>query len=191
MLSAFSRTHKICISHTHFPSLHLYTPHSPAPALILLPLQLPVWKGERRVWLNRCGDFSCLSMDHNALRLPCLFIWVSERHFPQWQWKDLVARELLFVCFLLTNLQAGDTSGHRVLGSVDPHSVVWFRWLGTMWVGHHCCLFFLISCLLPFHPSFFAYVSYVKIIWSFFFFLTFVRRTTKSLNLTWLKSDYD
>lgn len=139
---AFSHTHKISISHTYLP-LHLYIPHSPALALILLPLQLPVWKGERRAWLNRCGAFSCLCMDHNVLRPPCLFIWVLARHFSQCQWKDLVARELLFVCFLLTKLQAGDTSGHRVLGSVDPHSAVWFRWLGTMWVGHHCRMLLL------------------------------------------------
>lgn len=65
-------------------------------------------------------------MDHNALRLS---VRVYEGRFTVAA-KGFGSKKT-FVClcvcvFFSTNLQAGDTSGHQVLGSVDPGSAVWF-----------------------------------------------------------------
>lgn len=86
------------------------------------------------------------------------------RDAAQWQWEDLGEREnfsplcwCFFVFFLIINLQAGDPSGHRVLGSADPGAAVWFGWLGTLWVL--CPLIFFRSWFLPFHPPLFARYS--------------------------------
>lgn len=171
-------------THTHFPTLHLYTPPQPTTItnhLILLLLHafslkkkegVPVWTDVEISavcqWIITFPGSLCILICLTVYRV-YPFEYMRDTFHSFLQPQDLVARILFFFFlreYFWTNFQTGDTSGHRLLGSVDPGSAVRFGWLGTLWV-RHLPLFPLLSCLFAFNPSY-AYVSYENIMVSFF-----------------------
>lgn len=180
--------------YTHFPPFHLCPilptplhhplPNSPAPT------RFHSGKEGRRVQMNRCVDLSWMSMDHNAASgssLLRLSVRLSVRRtlFCFQQLKDLVAAVLFFYVLgfsFLTKLQTGGSDGDQLLGSVDPASAVWFRWLGTLWVPQDLSFFpvFVFSVISYHHDYFIVIISFHlfnSFLWFVFYMKLYLRRS--------------
>lgn len=103
--------------------------------------------------------------------LPPASLWIitlslSSDHPLKWtgeHFQDLVTRKVFIRAreVFLSNVQAGDTGGHGLLGSADPGSAVWVWWLATLWVKNQSLIFYI----LPFFPpwkSWFASIRTAK-----------------------------